>query len=142
MSKIIQQLKDLTQEEQTRVMWLHRAAFGEHSMAPCSTCEGSCCKGCGAAQGYLRGEVFEEAKSHYHFDVVSGFQTPTGCSLPIADRSATCLRFMCWEPVHVSPLESGETDAKTIPSVWSKEQRACSIEISNIFFRAGSDVRA
>jgi hypothetical protein len=116
---------DLSRENQQRVLFLHQAAF---SQSACETCEGACCRHCAKTQGYIDDRaIFEELKEKYGFSEKSGFQTPTGCAIPLRERSKACVAYMCSQPPHVER-------APQVKTLWSEGQRACANEIEDVLW--------
>jgi hypothetical protein len=128
------QLKELSPDKQQRVLWLHHKAFG--GKTACTTCEGACCAQCNHSRGYvgwgMSNEEWEVFAEKHHFDKEKGFQTDKGCSLPMTERSMTCLGFMCGG-VRYTPegFPRGRFEPKET-LVFSGAQRAAAGEIWTI----------
>lgn len=119
------QLKQLSPDKQTKVLWLHHKAFHD---APCAPCGGQCCEGCARNKGYqdwatdwgawglLSSHVFAKQQYDYGWDEKKGYLGPNGCKLPVTERSEVCLRFMCGKPG------------------FNKEAREASFAMNDLFF--------
>jgi hypothetical protein len=66
------------------------------------TCKGACCSGCGAPfiSGYLherytKPQIAKLKKEYGFIEGTIGFNSPTGCRLPVEKRSPTCLGYFC-----------------------------------------------
>lgn len=92
-------VRNLKPDAKQQVLWLHQEAFSGIVESPCVPCKGGCCRGCASAEGYLSyslsKEDLAEVKKKYGFTKTKGFLTPTGCALPIEERSAICVGFVC-----------------------------------------------
>lgn len=112
------QLKTLKPDVQQRVLWLHHQAFGGETA--CGPCKGGCCGGCSYNGGYLTPTAFREARKKYPFDKKNGFKTPTGCALPITERSSVCLGYIC-DGRHIAQRSQQSGPVSDIP--FSNEQQ-------------------
>lgn len=124
------QLKSLSPMNQTAVLKLHHDIFSDSA---CKTCKGSCCVSCGASQGYLSflpSKQFKELAEKYGFDKKKGFQTETGCALPMTERSDVCLSFMCTGDTKT--WAQGHGPAKT--KLFTDEDRTMGKQMSAIFW--------
>lgn len=82
----------MTADNATKALKLHHDAF---SGSPCTACKGSCCLHCASAEGYLPSEGLSTMKKKYKYNKETGFKGPTGCNIPVHERSVTCVGFIC-----------------------------------------------
>lgn len=102
-------VSDLPAKTKVKYLALYNNMFNTGEV-PCAPCGGACCKGCAGARGYLRDEEqFEAAKAEFGFEdfpkdwvwdgkdgnIPLGFNTLTGCRLPVERRSLICTGFVC-----------------------------------------------
>lgn len=136
---VLNKLKPAVQQQ---VLWLHHQAFGADDV-PCKPCGGACCVGCASTDGYLMYRLSVEErdvlKERYGFDPNKpsedgtrwedgrGFLTDKGCSLPITERSATCLMFMCRGGAAMVPNQK-------LSRNWTKHEQRAADEIGHLMF--------
>jgi hypothetical protein len=124
---VYHQLKELSAIQQKQVLALHKEAFSDSA---CTTCKGACCSTCASVNGYLglTGKAFKEVADKYNFDAQRGFQTDTGCSLPLAERSDVCLSYMC-----TGDPKQWDKNGPTALRPFTADQRRKSFEITDLF---------
>ena len=66
----------------------------------CVKC-GACCKDCFVRKGFFSDIEFKQV-SHYGFDSL-GFLGASGCRIPPAERSYTCITHLCPETIRKIP---------------------------------------
>lgn len=131
-------LKELSPENQQRVLWLHNEAFGGKDVA-CKKCPGNCCYNCGGARAYLDEKLTPELKAKYGWHERLGFQREHGCSLPLAERSDVCLSFACGGVNH-GPDDFGLRPPVGVNRPFKKAAREALRKMRNIFHYGQEEV--
>lgn len=94
-----------------------RAHFASFNESGCKGCDGNCCSHCASANGYLEDYATEATilrlKAKYGWNSETGFRGQDGCTLPITQRSPTCLTYYCGDKRQWSPDGSGFHDTFT-----------------------------
>ena len=112
------------------VYWQHKMSAGQamklarlhhetFSVGGCRQCDGPCCRDCAESEGYFKDtelsrEGLRRLKSTYGFDRKLGFRGPSGCRVPLHERSPTCNVFYCGSGLNSFP--SRRTPAFDLPA--------------------------